>query len=514
MTGVRRPSHHIVVVGGGIAGLAAAHEASQDPDVRVTVLEATPRFGGRIATTGIELPDGTSITVDEGADAFLARVPDAIELCDELGLSGELTEPAARTAMVVIDGAMRPLPTGTVLGVPVDFDAVAAAGVLSPEGLARAAQELDRDDPAPGRDVAIGPFLRDRFGDEVVDRLVGPLIGGINAGDIETMSLEAVTPQLAAAAAEGGSLAAALARRQGSVDPDAAVFRTPLGGVQRLVDALVERLRDRGVQLVTGTAVTAITHLPPDGADGVALAEDARVAGDVDPVGPVEGVGDEGVATSGLAVTHRGSGDAESATLHASGVVLATPARVAAPLLGDLSPNAADAAGAIRHSSVVLVTFVFTADSVDTPSGISGVLVPRDADLLMTAASFGSEKWSHWDDGRHVVLRVSAGRDGDDRASALEDQALADALLGDLRTVAGITAEPVAIRVSRYPSGFAQYDVGHLDTVAAARAALSRDAPRVVVAGSGYDGVGIPASIRSGRTAARQVLSSLPRPTG
>ena len=144
---------HLVVVGGGITGLAAAWEASSDPGVRVTLLEAGGRTGGKIHTSDIVLDDGTVLTVDEGADAFLARVPDAVELCGELGLADELTQPAVGRAKVFVDGELRFLPEDTVLGVPTDMDALATSGLLSADGLAAAAAELDRTDDAPEGDV-------------------------------------------------------------------------------------------------------------------------------------------------------------------------------------------------------------------------------------------------------------------------------------------------------------------------------------------------------------------------
>jgi oxygen-dependent protoporphyrinogen oxidase len=183
---------------------------------------------------------------------------------------------------------------------------------------------------------------------------------------------------------------------------------------------------------------------------------------------------------------------------------------VAARLLSDLSPDAARELGAITHSSVALVTLVLRRDDLSeqalrTLAGASGFLVPRDADRLVTAASFGSTKWAHWDDGRHVVLRVSAGHAHDDRALALSDDQLVAGLRADLADVVGIDAAPVGMRVTRYPDGFAQYRVGHMERVERITAALERDAPGVLVAGSALHGVGIPASIRSGRDAARRL---------
>lgn len=459
---------HVVVVGGGVTGLAAAWEASADPAVRVTVLEADERIGGKVRTSTVRLDDGTEMVIDEGADAFLARVPDAVELCHELALSDELTQPAVGRAKVFVDGELRFLPERTVLGVPLDIESLALSGLLSDEGVAAAAGELVREEAPVAHDVAIGPYLAERYGPELVDRVVGPLIGGINAGDIDELSLRAVTPQLADAAAEGASLSRALQRRQPAVPDERPVFHALLGGTGRLVDALAGGLIDRGVTIRTAAPAGSLRR--SDGTWAVEL-EDGSV-------------------------------------LDADGIVLATPAPVAERLLAPLSADAAAELGSIRHSSVTLVTLVYDAADVPAPLDASGFLVPRSAGLLMTAASFGSSKWAHWDDGRHVVLRVSAGRTGDERQVDMGDDELVAALRSDLSTTMGLAAAPVGVRVSRWPLGFAQYTVGHLDRVERIEAAVSRDCPDLVVAGAAYRGLGLPACIRQGRTAARQLVAS------
>ncbi len=459
---------HVVVVGGGVTGLAAAWEASADPAVRVTVLEAAERIGGKVRTSTITLDDGTEMVIDEGADAFLARVPDAVELCGELGLTDELTQPAIGRAKVFVDGELRFLPERTVLGVPLDIESLALSGLLSDEGVAAAAGELVREDAPEAHDVAIGPYLAERYGPELVDRVVGPLIGGINAGDIDELSLRAVTPQLADAAAEGASLSRALQRRQPAVTDDRPVFHALLGGTGRLVDGLAGGLVDRGVAIRTSTPVAALRR------DGDAWAVQ---------------LGDGSV-------------------LESDGVVLATPAPVAAALLSALSTDAADELGSIHHSSVTLVTLVYDAADVPMPLDASGFLVPRSAGLVLTAASFGSSKWAHWDDGRHVVLRVSAGRTGDERQADMDDDELVSALRADLSTTMGLDATPVGVRVSRWPLGFAQYTVGHLDRVERIEAAVARDCADLVLAGAAYRGLGLPACIRQGRAAARQLVAS------
>jgi oxygen-dependent protoporphyrinogen oxidase len=458
----------LVVVGGGVTGLAAAWEASADPAVQVTVLESDERLGGKVRTSAIELDDGTELVIDEAADAFLARVPDAVALCGELGLTDELTQPAIGRAKVFVDGELRFLPERTVLGVPLDMDALAAAGLLSEAGVAAAADELDRDDPADDHDVAIGPFLAERYGPELVDRIVGPLIGGINAGDIDELSLRAVTPQLADAAAEGASLSRALQRRQPAVADDRPVFHGLLGGTGRLVDALSEALEDRGVTLRTGTPVAALDR-----------------------------------ADSSWTVRLE-----DGSTLAADAVLLATPAPAAGRLVAPHCQDAAAELGSIHHSSVTLVTLVYDAADVTVPLDASGFLVPRSAGLVLTAASFGSSKWAHWDDGRHVVLRVSAGRTGDERQAEMDDDELVAALRADLATTMGLDATPVGVRVSRWPLGFAQYTVGHLERVERIEQALERDCPTLAVTGAAYRGLGLPACIRQGRESAAQLVAS------
>lgn len=481
---------HLVVVGGGITGLAAAWEASAHDGVRVTVLEASDRAGGKLRTSAMTLDDGTELRIDEGADAFLARVPDAVRLCHELGLGDELTQPAIGRAKVFSGGALKFLPEDTVLGVPTDMDALAASGILSEDGLLAARGELERTGPGPHGDVAIGTFLAEHYGSELVDRVVGPLIGGINAGDIDELSMDAVTPQLAAAAADGGSMTTALAARRPSAPEVGPVFHAVLGGSGRLVEALVEALLERGVELRLGAQLRQLRH---DG-DRWELIVGHRT--DTEPPGS----GTELLSDDANLL------DDHTEMLDADAVVLATPAPDAATLLDPLCHAAATDLAAMTHSAVALATLVYRAEDVPTPMDASGFLVPRTEGLLLTAASWGSSKWAHWNDGRHVVLRVSAGRTGDERQMSMDDHQLLDALRSDLATTMGISEAPVATRIARWPLGFTQYTVGHLDRVDRIDAALAIDCPTIALAGAAYRGLGIPACIRQGREAARHLL--------
>lgn len=470
------PDTDLVVVGGGITGLAAAWEAL-GRGATVTVLESLDTPGGKLRTSPV-----AGIQVDESADAFLARVPEAIDLCAELGIEAELVSPSTGRAYVWAGSELRPLPQDQLLGVPTDLDAVAASGILSPEGLARAADDLAQggDDPAPTGDEAIGELVRRHLGDEVHDRLVAPLIGGIWAGDCDQLSVEVAAPTLAEARRRDTSLirgaravrAAAMANRERAGQP---VFLTPRGGMSRLVDALTGKLGER-----------------------VRLGQ------------PVEKIASAGTAGTGWRI--------EPAGVTAASVVVATPAPTAAGLVAPHSQGAAEILAGIDHASVSLVTLAVPRDGIDHPMDGSGFLVPASAGLVLTACSWASSKWAHLtgDDaggrdsrggaGDVVLVRASAGRYGDDRAMRLDHGDLLEALRADLRLTMGLHAEPIDVRIGRWHHSFPQPRPGHLGRVAELEQALAQETRNLAVAGAWARGVGIPACIRSGRQAAIAVL--------
>lgn len=443
---------HIAVVGGGISGLAAAWELSADPRVRVTVHEAADRLGGKIRTSPF-----AGRAVDEGADAFLRRMPEALALCREIGLEG-LIAPAHGTACVWIDGELRPLPGGLVLGVPARFDELAESGILTHWGLARARTEPDLEGVPLVGDTTIGALISRRYGNEVAQRLVGPLLGGIAAGSIDTMSLDAAVPQLAAAAHRSTSLTVALAESlppegaAGSAEP---VFAAPPNGMGELIDLLAVRLTERGVEFRLGAPV-----------DGLPVAD---------------------------------------------GIVLTTPADVSARLVAGRSPRAAETLAGIEFASVVFTTLAFRRCDIPGDLDASGFLVPRDAGLTVTAASWSSTKWDRLA-GDPVILRVSMGHSEDHEPIELDDQEVLARIAADLATTMGIRAEPVEHRISRYRDGFPQYAVGHLDRIASLETALAADAPDLAVCGMAHRGVGIPACIREARAAAAALRVRLSDP--
>ncbi len=454
---------HAVIVGGGVAGLCAAFEF-QRAGWSVTVHEAGNRWGGKIHTS----PVGDR-PVDAGPDAFLARVDHGRRLCEELGLADELTSPVAPVpAYVHLDGRLHPLPPGTMLGVPTDLDELARSDLITTAGRDRAAQDLNPDGTMTPTelepDPSVGAVCRARLGDEVTDRLIDPLIGAINASDIDRLSLSAAAPQLAAAIADHGSLITGMAAFRaasgaalGSRNPDKPVFYGLPGGVARIIDGLVAALD--GSDLRLGSPVESLDQLDP--ADAVVLAVPAFAA-----AGMLQG-------------DHGRSGP---------------------------SGEAADLLTTIDYADVSQVVVELSTDSLEQVLDASGILFPRIEGHLMTACTWLSTKWEHYRRPGSVLVRMSSGRFGDTRHRSLDDDSLTEALLTELRSVIDVDRPPIATRVTRWPSAFPQYTPGHRERVSQIRDVLADTHPTVSLVGAAYDGIGVPACIDRARSAARRVI--------
>jgi len=480
----------VVVVGGGIAGLAAAWELSggSSPDRRapaVTVLEASDRLGGRLRTE-----DVAGRPVDVGPDGFLGRRPEAVELCREVGLGDDLVPIGASGAAVWARGCRRTLPAGLNLGIPTRFLPVARSGILGARGTLRLLVDVLAPRPdvrGPLGDRAIGPLVARKLGARVVDRLVDPVIGGIHAGGVEDMSAAAVFPLLLAVSQRRTGLMRSLrhatsAGRDGgtsAAEPEPA-FWTLRGGLGSLTDRLGVQLAARGVTVRSSSQVDLLERRD----------------------GPRPGW-----------TLHTGQGPVQ-----ADGIVLAVPA---GPAAGLLAPHDADAAALLRgidHASVAVLTLELPETAVPADLVGTGLLVPRGTPLpsgtgdegsfLVTACSYLSTKWPHLSLPGRVLLRASVGRYGDDRPAALDDDALVARVVAELRVLLGIGAEPTSTHLVRWIDAFPQYRVHHLLRVTGIEAAVKR-LPAVAVAGGSYRGVGIPACIASGRVAARTVTDAL-----
>ncbi|HET8643351.1 MAG TPA: protoporphyrinogen oxidase [Pseudonocardiaceae bacterium] len=452
---------HVVVVGGGISGLTAAYRLRTllPAPARITVVEQAV-VGGKLRTIGLG-----GLAYDVGAETFLVRRPEAVRLVTELGLAGRLVHPTPVTPGLRIAGRTAALPAGTVLGVPADPDAL--AGVLSAGGLARARAERDRPLAWAGGDVAVGGIVTERFGAEVTERLVDPLLGGVYAGSADRLGLRATMPGLAAeldAAARAGrpvSLtgAAAAVLRDGSGGP---VFGALAGGMCVLVDALRDRA---GAEFRVGLPVRALHR-----------------------------------ASGGWRVEIGAAPSPEF--LHADAVLLAVPPPALRRLLAPLSPAAGTAAAGIDVASMAVVALAFPPQIV-LPA-MSGVLAGAAEPLHAKAVTYSSRKWAHLAGGP-VLVRASVGRHGDAAALQVDDQELIRRVLDDLAALAGVTAKPIDAVVMRWGGGLPQYAVGHVervDTIEAEVAGL----PGLAVAGAALHGVGVAACIGTAEAAARHVM--------
>ncbi|MFJ8942189.1 protoporphyrinogen oxidase [Streptomyces sp. NPDC102395] len=472
MSATGTSSGHVVVVGAGVAGLAAAHRLLER-GARVTVLEASDRVGGKLLPGEI-----AGVRVDLGAESMLARRPEAVTLAREAGLADRLRPPATATASLWTRGALRPMPKGHVMGVP--GAASALAGVLSDEGLARVERDADLPRTEVGEDVAVGEYVAARLGREVVDRLVEPLLGGVYAGDAYRLSMRSAVPQLFEAARTHTSLTEAVREIQAkaaAAQQTGPVFMGIEGGVGSLPLAVAESVRARGGEIVTGAPVTELrrTSAPAEGAGAPRW---RVVAGD--------------------------------RVLHADAVIVAVPAPAAAALLAAESPGAAAELRAVEYASMALITLAYRrSEAAALPEG-SGFLVPPVDGRTIKASTFASQKWG-WiadQDPDVVVLRTSVGRHGETAILDRSDADLVAVSRGDLEAATGLAAAPVETRVTRWTDGLPQYPVGHHARVARVRDHVAK-LPGLAVCGAQYDGVGIPACVASAHAAVDQIHGDL-----
>jgi oxygen-dependent protoporphyrinogen oxidase len=473
---------HVVVIGGGIAGLAAARFVADVP-ARVTILEGSPRIGGKLAAS-----DVAGVSMDEGAEALLARRREGVSLIEATGLAADLVPAGVTSSAIYTRGAMRSLPRRQFMGVPADIDELAATGVISPEGVARARDESPQ--PIEAADASVTEYIGARLGVEVVDRLVDPLLGGVYAGRSEDLSFQATLAPLAAATPKHATLAEAAA----SLLPPAPAPSSAASPASSPADNS-KKLAPIFVTLTTGLGSLPEAVAKASGADirvNAMVRELRRTA-------------------TGWRLTVGSASDPEY--LDADAVILATPAAPTARLLKETVSAAAAQLEQIPYASMAIITLAFGV--ADFPAQQrSGYLVPAVDGRAVKAVTFSTVKWPHLAKAAagagspvHIV-RCSVGRSGDVAVLQRDDQDLAALAVAELADSIGITANPVAHRVTRWGGGLPQYNVGHLDRVARIRAAVAAQ-PGLAVAGAAYDGVGIPACIATARSAADQIIAHL-----
>ncbi|MEU4241409.1 protoporphyrinogen oxidase [Actinoplanes sp. NPDC026619] len=453
----------VAVIGGGIAGLAAAVRLRDltPPGTEIIVYEQGGVLGGKLRTGEL-----AGLPVERGAESFLTSGPGgdspAVAFARHLGLGDALVHPATVPAALSITGRLTPIPAGTLVGVP---------GDLTKLGDVAHVTGADRDEGRPllaaGADIAVGELVRARYGEEVVDRLVDPMLGGVYAGRADRLSLEVTMPQLAATARVEHTLQAAVRAAQSArTRPAAPVFTAVDGGMSRLVAAAAAA---SGARISLGLPVRDLSRTT----HGWRLL-----------LGPVPAPQTDDV----------------------DAVVLAVPAKPASRLLAAVSAEAAEAVGVLDYASVALAAMALP-PGTPLPE-LSGFLVPPSEGTLVKAATFFTRKWPHLGGEKDaVIVRASLGRHGEQDRLQLTDDDLLDRARHELGELIGADLPaPVASWIQRWGGGLPQYTPGHRDRVAFARQQLP---PGLALAGAAFDGVGIPACVASGERAAEDVSKSL-----
>lgn len=472
---------HIVVVGGGIAGLAAAYrlqtlarEAALP--FRITLFERDTQLGGKIRT---ERHDG--FIVEGGPDTFLAYKPWGVALCKELGLAARLrgTNQAHRKTYVMRDGRLHRLPEGLTGMIPTRFTPMLQTTLLSWPGKLRMGLDFLLPPRSANGDESLAAFISRRLGSEVYERLIEPLMGGIYAGDATQLSLAATFPQLRQLELEhGGLIKGMLARRaqmqsarrsnaNGALAPGSrSAFLTPETGLAEIVDALVAALKD--AQLRTGAQVCEIFPA----ADGYTLMLD------------------------------------EAEQLHADAVILATPAFASAKLLQGLDDKLAATLREIPYVSTATVSLAYRLEHVLRPLDGYGYVIPRAEGGDILACTWTSTKFPHRAPPGYVLLRAFVGRAGKQAALAGDDDHLLGLVLAEMKRTLGISAAPLFHCIYRWPDAMPQYTLGHPERMHQIERRLAAR-PGLHVAGAAYGGIGIPDCIHSGEQAARAALRHL-----
>jgi oxygen-dependent protoporphyrinogen oxidase len=452
----------VVVVGGGVAGLTAAYRLTLSAGApTVTVLEADPRAGGKLASVRVG-----DLDLEAGADSFVARKPWAVDLCKELGLGRDLVPPGETGAWLWTQGGLVQMTRDAAFGIPGDIGDVLKWPGLSRRGRRRAARDLLVRTRRDRSDESLGSLLRRRLGDEATDLAVAPLLAGLFAGDVDRLSTLATFPELRAWELGQGSLirGSQAARRNAGGAEAGPMFLKLKGGTATLTDRLAERLGPEVVR--TGTRATAIEQ---------------RVGGGFE------------VAVAG------------GARLPADAVIVATPAWAAADLLEGIAPPAAADLLDIPYASTAVVLLVYPEGTqASLPAG-TGFVVPRGR-APMTACTWLSSKWPREEYGTRAVVRCYVGSAGDDDVVDASDEDLVAACERHLAALLLLPEHAVHTGVVRWQRSMPQYEVGHLERVVRIRSGLPAG---IVVTGSAYDGVGIPDCVREAGEAAERVAEHL-----
>ncbi len=513
----------LLVVGGGIAGLAAAWEAISRPGTEVVLVEADERLGGKLHTESID-----GFLIEHGPDSFVSYRPAAAQLAREVGLGEELIGTSGSRQVYLRSGdKLRPIPAGMGMVLPTRLLPFATTGILSVAAKLRAGLDLILPRQLGTDDVAIGAFLRRRLGGGIVTGFADPMVGGIYGASVDELSLDAVLPSLRSDEAAHRSLILAslasgrkarAARKASGARGPGSPFQTLRGGLGSLVDALATQLTAAGADLRTGVSVlsltpttgtvplpsTLVTATPGDGSITVHPRQD-------DPRGrfPSRPPSSEQLAgTVPLPSTPVRATLSDGTVIEADAVVLAGGVRSSADLLAEAAPSAADALAQVPLATSNVISLGYRASAFPTPVTTHGWLEAQAAPI--SGVTVSSAKWAGRAEADQVLIRAFVPERLGPIATADTDKLLAT-VIAHVGTVLGATEAPFLVRLTRWTSVMPKYTVGHLDRIATAEAALA-ELPNWRIAGSALRGVGVPDCIADGRRQAAAALDAASTP--
>lgn len=476
---------HIVIIGGGIAGLAAAYYASKQFEApnQITVLEQADYWGGKLVTERVPFDKGQFV-IEGGPDTFVVTKPWGVKLCKELGIAERLrgTNPETKKTYILKDEKLHELPGGLTMMIPTEFGPMIRTGLLSWPAKARMGMDFILPAARANGDETLGAFVSRRLGRAAYENLIEPLMSGIYAGDGDQLSLQSTFPYLRDLELEhGGLVKGALALRRermrkarlngGSPTPtpgSRSIFLTPLTGLAEIVESLLQYLKQSGVKLRLCTAVREVIQT----SDGYSV--------------------------------HISDGE----SISADGIILATPSYITADLVGNLTPNLANELRPIEYVSTATVTLAFRESDLPQPLDGYGYVIPRREGRKALACTWTSTKFPHRAPVGYALLRVFIGRAGQEAEITWDDTGLLTVAREELKLTLGINAEPLLTRIYRWEKAMPQYNLGHPERLQRIERSLAAY-PGLALAGNAYQGIGIPDCIHSGEIAAEKILSDL-----
>lgn len=463
----------VVIVGGGITGMTAAYYLQkqlkeQNLPVEIELIEASERLGGKVQTVR---KDG--FVIERGPDSFLARKMSATRLAEEVGLGDKLVYNSSGQSFVLVKGRLHPMPGGAIMGIPTKMAPFITSGLFSPVGKLRASLDLVLPKSGKNEDQSLGEFFRRRLGDEVVEHLIEPLLSGIYAGDIDKLSLMSTFPQFYAVEQKYRSLILGMNKSMpktpkqttDKTSKSKGMFKTISTGLESLVDEIESRLD--GVYVQKGVRVNQINK------------------------------------NEQKYILKLDNGN----TVNADSIVFAAPHKELPKIFTDY--HFFNAFEVIPSTSVANVAMAFPKEAIKTDIEGTGFVVSRNNDYRITACTWTHKKWGFSTPEGYALLRCYVGKPDDEEIVSYSDDEIKEIVLTDLNKIMNIDSKPEFSYITRWHNAMPQYTVGHKLRFETVTKEMKKDLPGVFLAGSSYEGLGIPDCIDQGEQAVVNVLEYL-----